>query len=317
MSLKEVDRVEITTVVDNASDLLVMDSNQVVQRVQLVKDGKMAREQVVAEHGFSALVKTWVGDVSHTVLLDAGLSPVAVPFNLKALGVDLEEIEAVALSHGHLDHFGALLPVLEMLPRKPMKLVLHPAAFLTPRYLKFTEDFKVHFPELVRKELEDVGADLVESAEPYPLGEGSVLFLGEINRSNDFEKGMPIAFCVKDGCEQWDPIADDTALAVNVGGKGLVVLSGCAHSGIINTVEQARKATGIEQVLAVIGGFHLQGPSFEPIIDRTVEEMRRFAPSYVIPTHCTGIKAQRAFEEVMPEAYVRNLSGTRYTFTAG
>jgi 7,8-dihydropterin-6-yl-methyl-4-(beta-D-ribofuranosyl)aminobenzene 5'-phosphate synthase len=316
MDLKEVDRVEITTVVDNGSDLLVMDSNQVVQRVQLVKDGKMAREQVVAEHGFSALVEAWTGDRSITVLFDAGLSTVAVPFNLRSLGVDLGRIEAVALSHGHLDHFGALLPVLEMLPRRPVDLVVHPGAFAAPRYLKFTEDFKVHFPELTRKELEDAGAELVETVEPYPLGGGSIIFLGEIARTNDFEKGMPIAFLEQDGEERWDPIADDTALVVNVRGKGLVVLSGCAHSGIINTVEYARKVTGVDQVHAVIGGFHLQGPSFEPIIERTVEEMRRFAPSYVVPAHCTGVRAARAFEEAMPEAYVRNLSGTKYTFTA-
>lgn len=316
MQLKEVDRVEITTVVDNVSDLLAMDSNEVVQRVQLVKDGKMEQDQVVAEHGFSALVRTWSADESHMVLFDAGLSPIAVPFNLRSLGIDLAELEALALSHGHLDHFGALLPLLEMLPRKPIPLILHPDAFITPRYLKFSEDFKVVFPELAREDLEHAGAELVETAGPYLMGDGSILFLGEVERVTDFEKGMPIAFCEKDGCEQWDAICDDTALVANLRGKGLVVVSGCAHSGIINTLEQARRVTGVEQVHAVIGGFHLNGPAFEPIIGRTVEEIQRLAPRYVVPAHCTGDKAVRAFEQSMPEAYLRNLSGTRLTFVS-
>ncbi len=316
MQLKEVNRVEITTVVDNVSDLLAMDSGEVVQRVQLVRDGKMEREQVVAEHGFSALVRTWSADQSHLVLFDAGLSSIAVPFNLRSLGIDLAQLEALALSHGHLDHFGPLLPLLEMLPRKPISLVLHPDAFITPRYLKFSEDFKVFFPELVREELERAGAELVETTGPRLMAGDCVLFLGEVERVTDFEKGMAISFCVKDGREQWDPISDDTALVVNLKGKGLVVVSGCAHSGIINTIKYARKVTGVEQVHAVIGGFHLNGPAFEPIIGRTVEEMQRLAPRYVVPAHCTGEKAARAFEQAMPEAYLRNLSGTRLTFAS-
>jgi 7,8-dihydropterin-6-yl-methyl-4-(beta-D-ribofuranosyl)aminobenzene 5'-phosphate synthase len=314
MQLKEVDRVEITTVVDNVSDLLAMDSNEIVQRVQLVKDGRMEQDQVLAEHGFSALIQSWSGDQTHTVLLDAGLSLIAVPFNLRTLKVDLGRIEALALSHGHLDHFGALLPLLEMLPRKPVPLILHPDAFTTPRYLKFSEDFRVLFPELVRDELTAAGAELVITTEPYLTGGDSILFLGEVERATDFEQGMPICFCEKDGHEQWDPISDDTALVANLKDKGLVIVSGCAHSGIINTLEYARKVTGVEQVHAVIGGFHLNGPSFEPIIERTVGEMRRLAPRYIVPTHCTGEKAVRAFEQAMPEAYIRNLTGTRLTF---
>jgi 7,8-dihydropterin-6-yl-methyl-4-(beta-D-ribofuranosyl)aminobenzene 5'-phosphate synthase len=314
MQLKEVDRVEITTVIDNVSDLLAMDSNEIVQRVQLVKDGKMEQNQVLAEHGFSALVQTSLADQSHAVLFDAGLSPIAVPFNLRSLGIDLTKLEALALSHGHLDHFGALLPLLGMLPHKPIPLVLHPDAFITPRYLKFSEDFKVLFPTLVREELERAGAELIETAGPYLMAGDSVLFLGEVERITDFEKGMPIAFCEKDGCEQWDAISDDTALVANLKGKGLVIVSGCAHSGIVNTVEYARKVTGVEQVHAVIGGFHLNGPAFEPIIGRTVEEMLSLTPRYIVPTHCTGERAVRAFEQAMPEAYIRNLSGTRLTF---
>jgi 7,8-dihydropterin-6-yl-methyl-4-(beta-D-ribofuranosyl)aminobenzene 5'-phosphate synthase len=313
VTLREVDRVEITTVIDNHTDLLVIDDNEVVQRVRSIRD-KKATSMILAEHGFSALFKVQRDGEAHTLLFDAGLSPVAVPFNLEALGVNLSEVEGLVLSHGHIDHFGGLLRVLEMMPRKPLPLVLHPAAFTPNRFLKFSEEFKIRFPELRRSALEEAGARIVESTEPYLLGEGHLLFLGEIPRTTDFEKGMPLAFYEKEGVEYWDPLPDDTALVAHLKGKGLVVLSGCAHSGIVNTVTCAREVTGVKQVHAIMGGFHLSGPAFEPIIERTIEEIGHLEPDYVIPTHCTGRKAIRAFEEAMPANFIYNLSGTKFTF---
>jgi 7,8-dihydropterin-6-yl-methyl-4-(beta-D-ribofuranosyl)aminobenzene 5'-phosphate synthase len=95
-----------------------------------------------------------------------------------------------------------------------------------------------------------------------------------------------------------------------------VVLSGCAHSGIVNTVEYAREITGINKVHVVMGGFHLTGPAFEPIIGDTIESIKRIGPDYVIPTHCTGRKAILAFERAMPGRFLVNMSGTKLTFAA-
>ncbi len=125
-----------------------------------------------------------------------------------------------------------------------------------------------------------------------------------------------MAFYEENGKEMWDPIEDDTASVMNIRGKGLVILSGCAHSGIINTVEYARKLTGINKVHVVMGGFHLTGSAFEPIIDDTVKSMKEIGPDYIVPTHCTGRKAVLAFEEAMPGQFILNMSGTTLTFTA-
>jgi 7,8-dihydropterin-6-yl-methyl-4-(beta-D-ribofuranosyl)aminobenzene 5'-phosphate synthase len=103
---------------------------------------------------------------------------------------------------------------------------------------------------------------------------------------------------------------------MNLGSKGLVVLTGCAHSGIVNTVEYAREITGVNKVHAVMGGFHLTGPAFEPIIDDTVKSIKQIGPDYVIPTHCTGRKAILAFEKAMPRQSLVNMSGTKLTFAA-
>ncbi|HAR49589.1 MAG TPA: MBL fold metallo-hydrolase, partial [Smithella sp.] len=96
--------------------------------------------------------------------------------------------------------------------------------------------------------------------------------------------------------------------------KGLLILSGCAHSGIINTIHYAMKVTGIDKIHLVIGGFHLSGPFFEPIIDRTTQELQKLNPSYVIPTHCTGRKAIMEIEKKMPDQFILNMAGTKLTF---
>jgi 7,8-dihydropterin-6-yl-methyl-4-(beta-D-ribofuranosyl)aminobenzene 5'-phosphate synthase len=103
---------------------------------------------------------------------------------------------------------------------------------------------------------------------------------------------------------------------MNVKGKGLVIVSGCAHAGIVNTLIYAMNVTGIKKVYAVMGGFHLSGPLFEPIIDRTTEELRKINPTYIVPTHCTGRKAIANIEKEMPSQFILNMSGTKLTFAA-
>ncbi len=311
--LKPVKQVTITTITDNFVELLTMDNSEIVQRFIPMKDLKM-RTAVLAEHGFSALMETSQADESHAVLMDFGQSEVVAPFNLEAMEIDLGKIEALALSHGHIDHTGALLAILRMMPARPVPLVLHPAAFRSTRYLKFPGDIKCHFPDFEKQKLTEAGADVIEASEPYALGEGTILFLGEIERSNDFEKGMPIAYYEDNGVERKDDIADDSALVANLEGKGLVILTGCAHAGIVNTVNYARKVTGIDDIHAIVGGYHLVGPQFEQLIARTIEELAGFSPDYVVPCHCTGRKAVIEFERTMPERFILNQSGTKLTF---
>ena len=118
------------------------------------------------------------------------------------------------------------------------------------------------------------------------------------------------------GAEKFDPIEDDSAIVAHVKGKGLVVLSGCAHSGIVNTVAYARDVTGVDPVYAVMGGFHLTGPDFEPIIGKTTEALKAVNPRYIVPTHCTGRKAAMHIEREMPDRFLLNMSGTRMIFAA-
>jgi len=311
--LAAVDKIEILTLQDNYIEMTAMDDNAIISRAVPLKEGEF-RASILAEHGFSALVKTTAAGKTHTLLFDFGFSENGAAQNTKTLGVDMTAVEAIALSHGHSDHTGGMDKMTALIGRKNIPFVVHPSVFKSPRYLKVREEFKINFPKLTRERLEQAGLDVVEAKEPYPLLDRTILFLGEIPRSTDFEKGFPIAHFVENDVEKWDAIEDDTSIVMNLKGKGLVILSGCAHAGIINTILYARKVTGIEKVHAVMGGFHLSGALFEPIIDRTAEELKKLAPRYVIPAHCTGRKAIIRIEKEMPDQFILNMAGTKLTF---
>jgi 7,8-dihydropterin-6-yl-methyl-4-(beta-D-ribofuranosyl)aminobenzene 5'-phosphate synthase len=313
--LNQVDKLEIWTLEDNYIDLVSGDNSAIVARAVPVRDMQLTNS-ILAEHGFSAIVTATTKEKPRTMLFDFGLSEDVVARNAAALGVDLTKIEVAALSHGHLDHFGGLAQVAARIGKKGLGLVLHPAAFRRNRYLEPMQDIKVRLPALEKEKVEAAGFKITQAKEPLLLLDGDVLFLGEIPRRTSFEKGLPYAFYEEKGQKVWDPTEDDTAVVMNLGSKGLVVLSGCAHSGIINTVEYARDITGINKVHVIMGGFHLTGPAFEPIIDDTVKSITQIGPDYVIPTHCTGRKAILTIEKAMPNQFLANMSGTKLTFVA-
>ena len=179
--------------------------------------------------------------------------------------------------------------------------------------MKFSEQFKIYFPEITRERIETAGFAVKETKDPRLLLDDDCLFLGEVPKRSDFEKGIPVAYFLEDGIEKWDAIEDDTSIVMNVKGKGLVILSGCAHAGIINTIKHLKKQSGIDKVHAVLGGFHLSGDN-ENIIDPTIEEIKAINPDYVVPMHCTGWKAINRFAEEMPEQFMLNSVGSTFVF---
>ena len=311
ISLKEADRVEILTIMDNYTDVLLRNT-KVVTRPPLAKGGNIPVNALLAEHGLSLLVKVYHGEEKHTILFDAGYTNIGVPHNLEMLDVDLNEIEAIALSHGHMDHTGSLYAILDKM-NKPVPVVVHPDAFLSPRYFGLDDGRKLLFPEiLVREKLEDRNAELIESRTPKLLADDMVMVTGQVERVTAFEKGLPNAKMERDGKIEKDLILDDQSLIVNLKGKGLVVIAGCSHAGIINTILYAEKMTGVEKVHTVLGGFHLSGPIFEPIIEETIKELKKMAPEVLVPMHCTGWKAIQRFSEEFPSSFVLNSVGSEF-----
>jgi 7,8-dihydropterin-6-yl-methyl-4-(beta-D-ribofuranosyl)aminobenzene 5'-phosphate synthase len=307
-NVREADRVEITILADNYTDLLMIQSTEVVRRAMIPPP-----EAPLAEHGLSCLLRVYAGAEEHMVLLDAGTAATCLLHNADLLKVDLSQIEAVVLSHGHFDHFGGLVDLLNRIPGR-VPLVLHPDAFLERRLVIPGVGRPTPMPALSEEALEAAGALLEKAEGASTLASDLVLVTGQVERVTDFERGFPWAQVKLDGEWVVDPFHDDQGVAVKVKEKGLVVLGGCSHAGIINTVKQAQKAAETEEVHAVLGGFHLTGAIFDPIIQPTIEAMKRFSPKYVVPMHCTGWKAITQFAREMPEQFVLNVVGTTYVF---
>ncbi|HUH65916.1 MAG TPA: MBL fold metallo-hydrolase [Syntrophales bacterium] len=314
-TLREVEKVEILTLQDNFIEITATDNSAIISRARFLLDGEI-KNSIRAEHGFSAIVRTTGAGSVRTLLFDFGFSEDGAAANARVLGVDMSKVEVMVLSHGHSDHFGGFRKLVEMIGKDGIELVLHPSTFKQERYLKFPSGFKARFPKMTREEIEKAGVRLRETREPLPLAGGDVLYLGEIERKTEFEKGMPNAFFAESGEETWDAIEEDTGIAMNIRGKGLVVLTGCAHSGIVNTVNYARAVTGVNQVHAVMGGFHLAGPAFEPIVGKTIKELVKINPAYIVPTHCTGRKSVMEIEKAMPAQFILNMAGTVLTFSS-
>ncbi|MFZ0890066.1 MAG: MBL fold metallo-hydrolase [Candidatus Binataceae bacterium] len=308
ITLKQTDRVEITTVLDNTVDLLLT-SSEVVKRYR--SEATMGKKWLIAEHGFSAVVKVAGDGGAESLLFDTGLSRDGMMHNFEVLGIKPRELRAVVLSHGHIDHTNGLLAMISRLGRRRISLVLHPDAMLA-RKVVLPGGRETSLPPPDKRALRHNGVELMEQRGASTLLGDLVLITGQIPRTTDFERGFPIHWAKVGGEWQPDPlICDDQAAVVNVRDKGLVILTGCGHAGLINTIRYACELTGVARVHAIIGGFHLSGPLFEPRIQPTIKALWEFAPDIIVPAHCTGWRATHAIAREFPEAFVQNSVGTR------
>ena len=321
VTLIPVDGVTLTTLVDNSTDLLLPDQGPVRRRgllaaataprlVSNVLDTGETYDIPLAEHGFSVLVTVSRAGHDHHLLFDAGMTPNGLTDNMRRFGLSPSDIELIVLSHGHSDHVTGLDGFVRSVGPANLPLVVHPGAF-TKRRIAIPGSLELELPSPSRSALREAGLEVVERRQSSLLFDNSVLITGEVDRTTDFERGMPFHEALIDGAWAPDPlILDDQALVVHVAGHGLVVLTGCGHAGIVNIVRHARRLTGIDTVAAVVGGFHLSGPAFEPIIKPTVDALAEIGAEAIIPAHCTGWRAAHALALAMPNAYIPNSVGS-------
>ncbi len=310
------DRLVITTLVENYVDILIPDTDT-VKRKGLAFHFDPRNKPIQAENGISFFIDVFFAGQKFRILFDAALSGSVILHNMSALGIAPNEIDHAVISHGHPDHYGGLLAILRA-REYPLPVVLHPAAFL-PRYIVPANGSVIPYynQSLSKSELEAAGGRLVLAKSPVQLGPG-VFTTGEIPLKVPFEPpgpppGVPSSLrCIKDDNFVEDEILDDTAMVFCLKDKGLVVITGCAHAGIINTVRQAQALTGIEQVHAILGGFHLGFPGIpDEKIQKTILELKRLKPAIVSPMHCSGFKAMAAIAGEMPTAFLLNMAGTQ------
>lgn len=316
--LREVEGLEIISLMDNSVDLMSSVDKVEVQPVRKWVSERMGMEWVekrfrwpMAEHGFSMLIRIIREGKVGEILFDTGLSPEGVVSNADRMGINLRNVEAVVLSHGHYDHFGGLLSVVKAVGRKDLPVFVHKDMFKKRGILNSDGTLRRNpeFPS--ERQIEP--AKFSETEKPYLLADGTLLVSGEIPRETSFEKGFMQQRVLVNGVWQPDPwVWDDRAIAVKVKGKGLVVLSGCAHAGIINTVLYLKRITGVERVYGILGGFHLSGRDCESRIESTVEALKEMDLELVAPMHCTGWRGAFAIANAMPKAFVWNSVGNLY-----
>jgi len=327
MSIEEVERVSITVLMDNSTDLLLKNSDHAT-RAPLITNGKFLLPPPIAEHGFSALVNVVRYDENNNTknnnifLFDTGVSENGVIHNMEVLGINFDQIKGIILSHGHFDHFTGLVNVIKRIhSRRPdviVDLYTHADAFKR-RWLILPDGKKAKMPFLEELKLGKMGVQIHKNTgvkllpnDKFPC----LLITGEIPREKSYEKGFPVQYAEDGNNLIHDPLVkDDQAIVVNVRNKGLVILTACGHSGIINTINYAKKITGINKIYSVVGGFHLPiGGIYDQAIEPTIKELEKADPNYIVPCHCTGWKATNRIIETFPEKFMQSSVGTTFKF---
>ena len=320
INLEPVDSVEITTLMDNVTDVFMPDQGPAKRpgpvtgrtRPSTIMAGRLAPDVLIAEHGFSMLVTVHKGGTAHRVLFDAGTSPNGVAENMRRLDIDPGSIEAIVCSHGHFDHTTGIEGLIAAVGRANMPVLIHPH-FWRRRRVVLPGPGPLEIPSVSRRALEDAGFAVLEAEQPSFLLDDCVLVTGEVPRVTGYEPGFPPQQAWLGG--RWEPdplVLDDQAIVISVRGKGLIVLTGCGHAGIVNICRYARRLTGGQPLYAALGGFHLNGPLFEPLIPRVLDDLEALGPQVLVPAHCTGWRAQHAMSRRFGEAFIPNTVGSRF-----
>ena len=275
-----------------------------------------------AQLGLALVLTAHVGSRAHTLLFDTGPEGPLFLRNCANLGVRLNDVEAIAISHGHWDHMGGLLDTLDRMMRnnggRPVPCHVNPGMFVE-RGARLTNGAIAPFQRVpAPDELVAHGARVVDSGEPRMLLDDYFYLSGEIPRVSSFEKGRPDHLCRRSAAHPWEPdplILDERYVAVHVRGKGLIVFSSCSHAGIVNVLLNVRETFPDVPLYGALGGLHLAGVAMERLIPETMAHLREFALQQIMPAHCTGWRALCALVSTFGEAVVTpSAVGSRFTF---
>jgi 7,8-dihydropterin-6-yl-methyl-4-(beta-D-ribofuranosyl)aminobenzene 5'-phosphate synthase len=327
LTVAPVDRLEVLFVTDGS----VFSFAEPVRRPDLLVERRGRgfhdpQRTLMAEFGLSLAVQSWRTAEQKLVLVDCGYTPHVLINNAELLGLDPATIDAVVISHGHLDHFGGLSGLLRDSRLKrgtPIRLGGEEAFCERQRT---TSGAILPFGSLDRTAIESAGMIVEVESSPRVIG-GHGFTTGSIPFVTEERPIVPTRMLPGRGCNRselesskrkLDSVQDDAShelgTAYHVRDRGLVVIGSCSHRGILNTIRQAQAASGIDRVHAVIGGFHLVLPQTPAQAEETARQMAVIAPDFIVPGHCTGEVFIKAAEQLMPGRVIRPYVGSSFIF---
>jgi len=309
MKIPALQAVTVEILVDNFFDVFEPSRPGIVERVV---PGRL-KKPLLAAHGLAFLITLNHQGKLSRILMDAANAPLPLFNNLEALEHDINDIDAVALSHGHPDHYGGLVEFLAKRTGGPIPVYLHKDVFL-PKIL-ITPRGRIGPWVLELDQLVVAGVDLYQNQGPQ-LVLDQALLTGTVETTTSYEKPLPSFRRQVAGQEEQDLFQDEQALVAVVEGRGLVVIGGCSHPGIVNMVKYAQKLTGVQKVSLIMGGFHL-APGGDELVKHTIQGLKELDPELIIAGHCTGFRALTKLAAAFPDNFMVSCVGTKVMVVGG
>ena len=256
----------------------------------LAEDSVLYESPYLGQHGVSFLLEGVSAENTRRILVDVGQNSQALLYNMQIMSISPDVIDTIVLTHCHYDHTQGVARLLREIGRKDIQVIAHPSIF-RPHFI--TEPYRRHVGITQgdsKMEIEKAGGNLSLTVEPFVIMPG-IITTGEVERNTEFEGSSIGLKTEENGMVIDDLILDDISVVADVKDRGLVIITGCSHAGIVNITKQAMRVAGHDKIDGIIGGLHLIEAS-DDVIKRTVEELDGLNIAWISAGHCTGFKAQ-------------------------